>query len=132
MLYSHTSVMSELAERRRKLGWSQDHLAAEAGVSARTVWSAEHDRQIAPRSMAAIRHALDGGERRNGDGASAPVMLQVPDGKVVLELSTPDGTLRLAAAIEPGTRVDVDDVRRRLLEIQQHLSGADHGVSDGT
>jgi transcriptional regulator with XRE-family HTH domain len=116
--------MSELAERRRNLGWSQDHLAAEAGVSPRTVWSAEHGRHIAARSMSAIERALDAGESPGRDGASAPVLGDVPAGKVVLELSTPDGTLRLAAAVDVGTRVDVEDVRRRLLELQQHLSGA--------
>jgi transcriptional regulator with XRE-family HTH domain len=119
--------MSDLAERRRNLGWSQDHLAAQAGVSPRTVWSAEHGRHIAARSLSAIERALDTGESIGRDGASAPVFGDVPAGKVVLELSTPDGTLRLAAAVDAGTRVDVDDVRRRLLELQQHLSGAGNG-----
>jgi transcriptional regulator with XRE-family HTH domain len=129
--------MSDLVARRRGLGWSQDQLAAEAGVSSRTVWSAEHGRHVGERSAAAIELALAQAEKRvRTERPGGRFSWEVPFGKVVLELATPDGMVRLAAAVDPGTRVDVDDVRRRLLEIREvltaepgRLGAADHPSS---
>jgi transcriptional regulator with XRE-family HTH domain len=115
-------MLDDVTQRRRRLGWSQDQLAAEAGVSSRTVWSAEHGRHVGGRSSAAIELALAQAEKGvTNERAYRSFAWDVPAGKVVLELATPDGMVRLAAAVDPGTRVDVDDIRRRLLEIQQNL-----------
>lgn len=118
--------MQDVEKRRRQIGWSQDELAAQAGVSTRTVWAAEHDRRISARSTKAIEMALSTGEQRRleelAHKLSTPAGVSdvtAPKGVEVVDLSTPDGRVRIVVALDPDSDVDIDEVRQQLRRLHQ-------------
>lgn len=61
-------VGARIAALRKERGWSQDQLAKEAGVSARTVYSVEKgERDPQPAKLRAILDALGVAEPQDGD-----------------------------------------------------------------
>lgn len=61
-------VGARIKALREERGWSQERLAEEAGVSARTVWAVEKGESIPqPKKLRAILDALDVAEPQNGD-----------------------------------------------------------------
>lgn len=61
-------VGARIRSLRKERGWSQEKLAAEAGVSARTVFSIEKgDKEPQAAKLRAILDALDVAEPQNGD-----------------------------------------------------------------